>query len=654
MLPQVLAPQLEIPKYIPHYHSPHSPSRSKLSSHPFFLDISHLVSTTISPIQSHSPTDTVDDDIPSPHSPHGSSGNYHYVYRGSASFDSPISQSDMYEHGAHYPPSSHSFKSAPASEDRYNVTNNPGVMNKPNTVNHYLSDSPSPVDVHPTSPQFAPDLQQPRAVPASYRPQDDRFNALSNQRPLEDVTEYSSGDDSQNTLLDHRRMSEPAILGGPNTYGSHSDDIDHPNHRQPFNFNPPALNPPRSSVPAYVPSLHRGTSIGSLRDVRSSQYELEPSTHRLGWKDDSHRQGSSHRADGLDTPISPLQPNFTGSLESPTSGLFSPGAESYYGPSPPNTGTSTSSAPVMSSIHHRSSQMSHDGEKSPRDPSSKTYSFVALPGNAVKKRPRRRYDEIERLYHCAWPDCSKAYGTLNHLNAHVTMQKHGPKRNPNEFKELRKQWRKAKKGPDSPVSSSTRRRSLSARNDDHDIYNFRRYNSHSHTNHPTYGSSASYQSGAGLSSSAASQGERYARDDQMLTSAYQTRPRYNDAARASWHGGATSHEINAPQYISASLPTESHIHHGYIQHPNNQSHYSLQAHPSRPLSPTQMIPSRLPPDSTLLTPLPGYHPPSLLPPLQVGGELNYPSDSYDIYDDENRPRPSTGHASIGYGSADEY
>ncbi|EPT01139.1 hypothetical protein FOMPIDRAFT_36963, partial [Fomitopsis schrenkii] len=75
----------------------------------------------------------------------------------------------------------------------------------------------------------------------------------------------------------------------------------------------------------------------------------------------------------------------------------------------------------------------------------KTYSFVSLPGNAVKKRPRRRYDEIERLYQCSWPNCTKAYGTLNHLNAHVTMQKHGSKRSPGEFKELRKQWRQAKK-----------------------------------------------------------------------------------------------------------------------------------------------------------------------------------------------------------------
>jgi len=81
----------------------------------------------------------------------------------------------------------------------------------------------------------------------------------------------------------------------------------------------------------------------------------------------------------------------------------------------------------------------------PDESVSKTYSFVSLPGNAVRKRPRRRYDEIERLYQCSWPNCTKRYGTLNHLNAHVVMQRHGNKRSPNEFKELRKQWRKAKK-----------------------------------------------------------------------------------------------------------------------------------------------------------------------------------------------------------------
>jgi hypothetical protein len=60
----------------------------------------------------------------------------------------------------------------------------------------------------------------------------------------------------------------------------------------------------------------------------------------------------------------------------------------------------------------------------------KVYSFVPIPGAQQHKRPRRRYEEIERMYKCGWNGCEKAYGTLNHLNAHVTMQAHGQKRTP--------------------------------------------------------------------------------------------------------------------------------------------------------------------------------------------------------------------------------
>ncbi|KAI8086035.1 uncharacterized protein BX664DRAFT_334754 [Halteromyces radiatus] len=77
--------------------------------------------------------------------------------------------------------------------------------------------------------------------------------------------------------------------------------------------------------------------------------------------------------------------------------------------------------------------------------SDKIYSFVAIPGMNQKKRPRRRYDEIERLYHCTFSGCKKSYGTLNHLNSHILMQNHGPKRHPAEFKEMRKEWRRQKK-----------------------------------------------------------------------------------------------------------------------------------------------------------------------------------------------------------------
>jgi hypothetical protein len=46
------------------------------------------------------------------------------------------------------------------------------------------------------------------------------------------------------------------------------------------------------------------------------------------------------------------------------------------------------------------------------------------------KRPRRRAEEVERLYTCTWPGCDKAYGALNHLNTHVKNAEHGPKREP--------------------------------------------------------------------------------------------------------------------------------------------------------------------------------------------------------------------------------
>ncbi|KAI0741345.1 hypothetical protein C8Q80DRAFT_1054912, partial [Daedaleopsis nitida] len=144
---------------------------------------------------------------------------------------------------------------------------------------------------------------------------------------------------------------------------------------------------------------------------------------------------------------SPLSPLYAGSVASGSD------ASATGVPSPPvqprqSAVKQPAAAPGPGARPPQSSQAGASASATPRpggNNNSKTYSFVSLPGNAVKKRPRRRYDEIERLYQCSWPDCTKAYGTLNHLNAHVTMQRHGVKRNPNEFKELRKKWRQEKK-----------------------------------------------------------------------------------------------------------------------------------------------------------------------------------------------------------------
>ncbi|GAV26566.1 hypothetical protein PMKS-000020 [Pichia membranifaciens] len=85
------------------------------------------------------------------------------------------------------------------------------------------------------------------------------------------------------------------------------------------------------------------------------------------------------------------------------------------------------------------------------------------------RRKRKKAFEVERHYRCNYQFCNKAYGTLNHLNTHILIQKHGKKRLPQEFSQLRKQLRKKRresvkamrsqstfesKNEDSPFSSS--------------------------------------------------------------------------------------------------------------------------------------------------------------------------------------------------------
>jgi hypothetical protein len=197
---------------------------------------------------------------------------------------------------------------------------------------------------------------------------------------------------STSNILD-RRLSAPAVSYMP------QPDSAAAAHRAQYDFNYEEQSPhsPES------PFISRVASLGSLRQDYSA------------WKDN--------------VQVSPFQPSFSAGISGSPPLQYAVRGEdnNTYGPSPPGTGTSSSSTAPAALPTSKGQQ-----SDSPSDPSNKkTYSFVALPGNAVRKRPRRRYDEIERLYQCSWPDCNKAYGTLNHLNAHVQMQKHGAKRSPN-------------------------------------------------------------------------------------------------------------------------------------------------------------------------------------------------------------------------------
>lgn len=127
-------------------------------------------------------------------------------------------------------------------------------------------------------------------------------------------------------------------------------------------------------------------------------------------------------------PMSYARPEWAGQYQQPmgyghspaTTGGAAPNMAAHAIQRPPAVGTYVGAAPVM--YHPNVTQGGH--------PLSTVYSFVPIPGAQQHKRPRRRYEEIERMYKCGWNGCEKAYGTLNHLNAHVTMQSHGTKRTP--------------------------------------------------------------------------------------------------------------------------------------------------------------------------------------------------------------------------------
>ncbi|KAI0640778.1 hypothetical protein C8Q79DRAFT_895915, partial [Trametes meyenii] len=233
-------------------------------------------------------------------------------------------------------------------------------------------------------------------------------------------------------------MSEPVLGAGRQAYAQLPPPAPHDTFAYSATssatlIQPSPVSPRPSSSYSYgsYPGHERdnsGASIGS-----AGAPDAYPSS---AWGPGVKHADLEHETAMASSPLSPLYAASAASgSDASATGLPSPPIQSR--PSPSRQ---------MAQLSGRPMQAPPTSSNTPRVAgNSKTYSFVSLPGNAVKKRPRRRYDEIERLYQCSWPGCTKAYGTLNHLNAHVTMQRHGSKRSPNEFKELRKQWRQQKK-----------------------------------------------------------------------------------------------------------------------------------------------------------------------------------------------------------------
>ncbi|KAI0883429.1 uncharacterized protein GGS22DRAFT_190084 [Annulohypoxylon maeteangense] len=209
---------------------------------------------------------------------------------------------------------------------------------------------------------------------------------------------------------------------------------------------------PEHSLRQYHPASNHSGSSGGMAQT--------PTSPSMPMQDGRNHQSQQVKSD-TDVPIDP-------SIAAPSPTYAPPNQYSPYAPPPPdmshNYPQSAGSLyaqprPDWANYGHPGApgQMPHPHSVYPHTQSTaapgrpaqygaqQVYSFVPIPGAQQHKRPRRRYEEIERMYKCGWSGCEKAYGTLNHLNAHVTMQSHGQKRTPEEFKEIRKEWKARKK-----------------------------------------------------------------------------------------------------------------------------------------------------------------------------------------------------------------
>ncbi|KAK9703111.1 hypothetical protein K7432_010907 [Basidiobolus ranarum] len=206
-------------------------------------------------------------------------------------------------------------------------------------------------------------------------------------------------------------------------------------------------------------------SLPPLSETLNNIFVESPKESLLSSGVSSTESASTPKNTQFTHAISPLAPSFRSENHMTTSvaqvlpPLMNrhPASQPYQSVAKPGSSTGVSKHPILPSMvealtmDHRqplpNSPAFGSADEYSRD-EKRMFSFVSLPGVNGKKRPRRKFDEIERLYSCNHSGCTKSYGTLNHLNAHVTMQKHGIKRLPSEFKELRKHWKKQKQSSD--------------------------------------------------------------------------------------------------------------------------------------------------------------------------------------------------------------
>ncbi|TQV91857.1 hypothetical protein V2A60_006035 [Cordyceps javanica] len=227
--------------------------------------------------------------------------------------------------------------------------------------------------------------------------------------------------------------------------------------------------PPARSTSAYPDHVQRSYNPASSPSAGSMAQQNSPSLPQSDGRSHQTPIVNSDTQVPIDPSIAQPSPTYPYGQHSPyapnpdmTHSYSHPNSNMYAQPRPEWGGYATQHGAAPLTPNH--AVYGQSPASAPQQRPSQVYSFVPIPGAQQHKRPRRRYEEIERMYKCGWNGCEKAYGTLNHLNAHVTMQSHGQKRTPEEFKEIRKEWKARKKEEEAQRKAEEERQRSAAAN----------------------------------------------------------------------------------------------------------------------------------------------------------------------------------------------
>ena len=259
------------------------------------------------------------------------------------------------------------------------------------------ADQASAVQYQPNQPDYKPQTFSSSATPNSEYglPQ----SARSGSFPEYIQRSYTEGQQNRYSASAQGGHTAMAQTSSPSSTPNGQQSNGHVDHNAKSNGDVPIDPSIAQSSPTYPP--HHSYSPYPPQQEMQQQYAGQPMAYgRPDWA--GHYQ----------------QPMYAHSPA--TTGGAPPNMVAHAVPRPPTVGSY--GFDPRSQVATDSVQGGH--------PLSTVYSFVPIPGAQQHKRPRRRYEEIERMYKCGWNGCEKAYGTLNHLNAHVTMQGHGQKRTP--------------------------------------------------------------------------------------------------------------------------------------------------------------------------------------------------------------------------------